>query len=200
MNRRDFLKALGIGTAALAIEPARKMWFVPSTAPVGSRVERFNGWELRALSPEEWRAGAAELERIDLTRCVPDELQPGKTYAFQAPPTQRVYWSKLPIGGDNGPWKMDQLSRMTGEQLRDLSGQTGVRLADLVVMKDGGPARYSSQAALDKLHHKLGLPRLNPPELERAALRVMAEPDKVRAELLNHESPTMRALARELLT
>ena len=43
MNRRDFLKALGIGTAALAIEPARKMWFVPSTAPVGSRVERLEG-------------------------------------------------------------------------------------------------------------------------------------------------------------
>lgn len=41
MNRRDFLKLLGVGAAAALIEePVRKMWFVPSTAPVGSRVER----------------------------------------------------------------------------------------------------------------------------------------------------------------
>jgi len=44
LNRRDFLKVLGIGVlgtaAPVILEPERKMWFVPSSAPVGSRVER----------------------------------------------------------------------------------------------------------------------------------------------------------------
>lgn len=44
MNRREFLKAMGLGGLALVapeiIEPERKLWFVPSNAPVGSRVER----------------------------------------------------------------------------------------------------------------------------------------------------------------
>lgn len=48
LNRRDFLKALGIGAAAVAapvlVEPVRKLWFVGSTAPVGSRVERVELW------------------------------------------------------------------------------------------------------------------------------------------------------------
>lgn len=43
-TRRGFLQALGIGAAAVAaetlVEPARKLWFVGSTAPVGSRIER----------------------------------------------------------------------------------------------------------------------------------------------------------------
>jgi hypothetical protein len=40
MNRRGFLTALGIGATAVAIEPVRKLWFVGSNAPVGSRGER----------------------------------------------------------------------------------------------------------------------------------------------------------------
>jgi len=44
LTRRGILKALGIGAAALAaepiLEPARKLWFVGSNAPVGSRIER----------------------------------------------------------------------------------------------------------------------------------------------------------------
>lgn len=41
LTRRSFLTALGIGAAALAIEePVRKLWFVGSNAPVGSRIER----------------------------------------------------------------------------------------------------------------------------------------------------------------
>lgn len=49
-TRRSILQALGIGTAALISEPLtqlteltqprKKLWFVPSTAPVSSRIER----------------------------------------------------------------------------------------------------------------------------------------------------------------
>lgn len=43
LTRRGILKALGIGAAALALEPIlepqKKLWFVPSSAPVGSRIE-----------------------------------------------------------------------------------------------------------------------------------------------------------------
>jgi hypothetical protein len=51
LTRRSILKALGIGTAALALEPilepvAKKIWFVPSTAPVGSRIE---AWPTNSL-------------------------------------------------------------------------------------------------------------------------------------------------------
>lgn len=50
MRRRDFLRGLlgaGIATAATPaiVEPVRKLWFVPSNAPVGSRVERLSAWE-----------------------------------------------------------------------------------------------------------------------------------------------------------
>jgi hypothetical protein len=41
MNRRDFLRLIGLGTASLAgielIEPVRRFWQVPGYAPVASR-------------------------------------------------------------------------------------------------------------------------------------------------------------------
>lgn len=44
LDRRGFLQLLGVGAAAVAvepiIEPVRKLWFVGSNAPVGSRIER----------------------------------------------------------------------------------------------------------------------------------------------------------------
>lgn len=44
LSRRGFLGLLGLGAAGVAadqlIEPVRKLWFVPSNAPVGSRIER----------------------------------------------------------------------------------------------------------------------------------------------------------------
>jgi hypothetical protein len=47
ITRRGILKALGIGAAVVAaepmlstLEPVRKLWFVGSNAPVGSRIER----------------------------------------------------------------------------------------------------------------------------------------------------------------
>lgn len=40
-TRRSFMKYLGVGAAAAIIEePVRKLWFVGSNAPVGSRIER----------------------------------------------------------------------------------------------------------------------------------------------------------------
>lgn len=54
LTRRGILKALGIGAAALAaepiLEPARKLWFVPSNAPVGSRIERLDRVTARTWS------------------------------------------------------------------------------------------------------------------------------------------------------
>lgn len=54
LTRRGILKALGIGAAAAIIEePIRKLWFVPSTAPVGSRIEYLEGYgdDLEVPSP-----------------------------------------------------------------------------------------------------------------------------------------------------
>lgn len=39
LSRRGFLKAMGVGAAAVVIAPAPKLFFVPSNAPVGSRIE-----------------------------------------------------------------------------------------------------------------------------------------------------------------
>ena len=69
MNRRDFLKLLGVGTAALAVEPVRKMWFVPSNAPVGSRVERWTNADGSPVWPI--RVGST-----DITFNAPDESEP----------------------------------------------------------------------------------------------------------------------------
>jgi hypothetical protein len=62
LTRRTFLAALGIGAAAVAIEePVRRMWFVPSSAPVGSRVERLTRDPLDGPWPRvyagRWEAG-----------------------------------------------------------------------------------------------------------------------------------------------
>ena len=61
VTRRGMLKALGIGAAAALIEePVRKLWFVGSNAPVGSRIERLeatthwvNPWTKEVESLEE---------------------------------------------------------------------------------------------------------------------------------------------------
>ena len=59
LTRRGILKALGIGTLALAaepiLEPARKLWFVSSNAPVGSRIERAEGYQI-GDSIDRWSA------------------------------------------------------------------------------------------------------------------------------------------------
>lgn len=59
MNRRDFLRGLlasGIATAATPaiVEPVRKLFFVPSNAPVGSRVERFEGVDPTPANFARW--------------------------------------------------------------------------------------------------------------------------------------------------
>jgi hypothetical protein len=63
LTRRSLLSALGLGTAALIVEPVTKMWFVPSNAPVGSRIERpeFVGYHISLADNDIERA---ELRRI----------------------------------------------------------------------------------------------------------------------------------------
>lgn len=54
-TRRGFLKFLGIGAAAAIIEePVRKLWFVGSNAPVGSRVEP--AWTIDAAAQRLYEA------------------------------------------------------------------------------------------------------------------------------------------------
>jgi hypothetical protein len=67
VTRRGILKALGLGAATLALEPilepvAKKMWFVPSTAPVGSRVERLEA--ARNLKRALWRTVELDAEAM----------------------------------------------------------------------------------------------------------------------------------------
>jgi len=67
LTRRSILKALGIGTAALALEPilepvAKKMWFVPGTAPVGSRIERIEA--ARDLKRALWQVAELDAEAM----------------------------------------------------------------------------------------------------------------------------------------
>src|SRR5262245_48492973 len=62
MNRRDFLKLISLTTAAVAAaplieEPRRKLCFVPSSAPVGSRVEPP---EFRVAYDDGWSADASD--------------------------------------------------------------------------------------------------------------------------------------------
>src|SRR5690349_3524999 len=67
MNRRDFLKALGVGAAAVVIEePVRKLWFVGSNAPVGSRIERVDyNFPVMARSPWGHTYGGPPLFAVD---------------------------------------------------------------------------------------------------------------------------------------
>jgi hypothetical protein len=59
LSRRGFLGLLGLGAAGIAagelIEPVRKLWFVGSTAPVGSRIERYEFPAMPSWTPEDTR-------------------------------------------------------------------------------------------------------------------------------------------------
>ena len=81
MLRRDFLRIFGaaIATAAVPaiVEPARKLWFVPSNTPVGSRVEQpswvdgngrarfdfYPEWDLTDLANPDGHDDAADAAR-----------------------------------------------------------------------------------------------------------------------------------------
>lgn len=58
ITRRRFLSFLGAGIATAAtpaiVEPVRKLFFVPSNAPVGSRVERFEGVDPTPANFARW--------------------------------------------------------------------------------------------------------------------------------------------------
>jgi len=69
MNRRNFLKAMGLGAAALWVEePVRKLWFVSSNAPVGSRIETpaFDRWVARSFALKLQIAEEDETDRNQL--------------------------------------------------------------------------------------------------------------------------------------
>lgn len=97
MNRRDFLRLMGLGAAApLLVEPVRRMWFVPSSAPVGSRVERLEG--VNGVSGGWYRP--------PLPRVVPydggiwDAETTAKLRAFRAALDQEEAWVSPPESGD----------------------------------------------------------------------------------------------------
>jgi len=81
VTRRGILKALGLGAATLALEPilepvAKKMWFVPSTAPVGLRIESVSGYVLADEMREKKRQLYAKLEAADdLLSAYADDLE-----------------------------------------------------------------------------------------------------------------------------
>jgi hypothetical protein len=66
LTRRRFLTALGLGAAAAAVPavlaPERKLWFVPSNAPVGGRVELVVTGRMEPLIHADTRAKRARGE------------------------------------------------------------------------------------------------------------------------------------------
>jgi hypothetical protein len=93
MNRRDFLKGLGLGALyaaapAILAPPEKKMWFVPSSAPVGSRVER--------LSERLW------CQQIDGSGFVINSLSeaPMSTTAYVEPLAERTFPGLVPRDGE----------------------------------------------------------------------------------------------------
>lgn len=115
MNRRDLLRLLGLGAAAVAapaiLVPERRIWQVSRTAPVGSRIERAYarvdygcaGWayEVRASfeepTPEQVeqfrtyveRRGWLGLGRIELDGDRVVSWESGGVVLSQADPTKR---------------------------------------------------------------------------------------------------------------
>lgn len=120
MNRRGFLKALGIGALAAAapelIEPVRKLWFVPSSAPVGSRVERLElgydpTWDIVDFGHPN---RAVSVEMIDEVVDFGPEQYAEMVSRDHADALQYMY------GGMRGGGKTSALQREYERQLRSL--------------------------------------------------------------------------------
>lgn len=119
LNRRDFLRAMGVGALTAAapalIEPERKLWFVGSNAPVGSRVERLDRvtareWALKIdISEEQWerlRLGLERDKRERFARWALRQQQEAYAEAASDAEARRVFGEWIP----ETDWTNEQVS------------------------------------------------------------------------------------------
>jgi hypothetical protein len=156
ITRRGILKALGIGSLALAaepiLEPARKLWFVGSNAPVGSRIERLDAATARAWSLklniseedledsrfDELIRAAREMKKTmyaQLERDMARELRSQHLYGQAAGGGKIGYCDDLGVAGP-GAWLIESTETMHNGNVRLLVRQQAEGTLEISTLND----------------------------------------------------------------